>query len=246
VVRLPSHDAYVAGLAKEDAFLPLLADHLSVPVPAPIATGAPSGEYPHPWSVRRWLEGETPDHDPRLDRAGLARDLGLFLRELRCVPAEAGPAAGRHSFYRGCHPSVYGDQVQAALSDLADQIDVEVCQAIWRNALRSTWSAAPVWFHGDVAVGNLLTVQGRLAAVIDFGTCGVGDPACDLVMAWTFFDGEERQIFRQAAGLAEDDWDRARGWALWKALVTLGDRTDPQYATQARALARLTQDPVDR
>ena len=181
VVRLPSHEDYVAGLAKEDAFLPVLADHLS---------------------------------------------------------------AGRHCFYRGCHPSVYGDQVQTALTDLAGQVDVDVCQAIWRNALRSAWSAAPVWFHGDLAVGNLLTTQGRLAAVIDFGTCGVGDPACDLVMAWTFFDGEERQIFRQAAGLSDDDWERARGWALWKALITVGDPDDSQFDTQARALAQLTQDPV--
>jgi aminoglycoside phosphotransferase (APT) family kinase protein len=218
---------------------------VGLPVPAPVATGRPSSEYPHPWSVRRWLEGETPDHDPDLDRAGLAHDLGEFLRDLRSVPADDGPVAGRHSFYRGCHPSVYGDQVQQALSELADQVDVDVCRAIWRAALRSVWSAPPVWFHGDVAVGNLLTARGRLRAVIDFGTCGVGDPSCDLVMAWTFFDGGERQSFREAAGLSDGCWDRARGWALWKALITMADPADPQYRAQSRVLAELVQDPAD-
>jgi aminoglycoside phosphotransferase (APT) family kinase protein len=91
-------------------------------------------------------------------------------------------------------------------------------------------------------VGNLLTTDGRLSAVIDFGTCGVGDPACDLVIAWTFFDAPERQVFRDAVGLADDAWSRARGWALWKALVTVVDPEDPQYDVQARALKRLLDD----
>ena len=49
-----------------------------------------------------------------------------------------------------------------------------------------------MWFHGDVATGNLLVRDGRLAAVIDFGSSGVGDPACDIVIAWTFFTGAGR------------------------------------------------------
>lgn len=50
-----------------------------------------------------------------------------------------------------------------------------------------------MWFHGDVAAGNLLIGgDGRLAAVIDFGLCGVGDPACDLTIAWTMFDRPTR------------------------------------------------------
>lgn len=246
VVRLPSHAAYVAGIAKEDSVLPLLAEHLSVPVPCPVATGRPDRGYPHRWSVRRWLVGDTPDHDPGLDRTRFAADLGEFLRELRRVPAAGGPLAGQHSFYRGCHPSVYGDQVQAALTELGERVDADACQAIWREAVRSAWSGPPVWFHGDVAVGNLLSTDGRLSAVIDFGTCGVGDPACDLVIAWTFFDAAERQVFRDAAGLADDAWDRARGWALWKALVTVVDPEDPQYDVQAQALTRLLDDAGGR
>lgn len=241
-VRLPSHESYVAGISKEERFLPLLAEHLSVAVPAPVATGRPTAQYPYPWSVRHWLPGTAPDRDPEVDRARFARDLGLFLRELRAVPAQDGPAAGAHSFYRGCHPRVYGDQVQAALRELGDQVDVAICNAIWQDALQSAWETIPVWFHGDVAVGNLLTANGSLAAVIDFGTCGVGDPACDLVIAWTFFGGGERQIFRDTVELPDDAWSRACGWALWKALVTVCDRGHPQYETQARALRELVAD----
>lgn len=238
-VRLPSAEGYVAGVTKEDLCLPVMARHLSTGVPVPVATGLPSEDYPYPWSVRRWITGTTPDHDPDLDRVALAEDLGAFLRELRAVPPGEGPAAGEHSFYRGTHPSVYGDQVEETLGELADQVDVRACRAIWNEAVRTAWPTDPVWFHGDVAPGNLLTHRGRLVAVIDFGTCGVGDPACDLVVAWTLFTEAERGVFRDAAALSDDTWARARGWALWKALVTLGNPASNLYAQQERALEQL-------
>lgn len=241
-VRLPSHASYVAGITKEDTVLPLLAGHLSLPIPAVVATGHPTEAYPYPWSVRRWMPGDTPDRDPQLDRSRLAHDLGAFLRELRSVPDQKGPAAGRHSFYRGCHPSVYGDQVQQSLTELDDTVDVQACEWIWHDALRSAWNAEPVWFHGDFATGNLLTTEGRLSAVIDFGTCGVGDPACDLVIAWTLLESDERQTLREAVALPDDTWARARGWALWKALLTLTDPLSSQYQTQMRALTELLND----
>ncbi|MFI5834113.1 phosphotransferase [Micromonospora sp. NPDC051300] len=83
--------------------------------------------------------------------------------------------------------------------------------------------------------------DGRLAAVIDFGQCGVGDPACDLVPAWTWCVGAERAVFADAVGLPADAWRRARGWALWKALVTLARGPDEE---QARALVAVLADPV--
>ena len=245
-VRLPSHERYVAGIAKEDAVLPLLAAHVTVPLPAPVATGRPTAEFPYPWSVRRWLPGETADRDPDLDRMRLARDVGAFLRELRSVPAANGPPAGAHSFLRGCPPTAYAGEVEQALRDLAGRVDAARCDAIWRRASASTWAGAPVWFHGDVAVGNLLTSGGRLAAVIDFGTCGVGDPACDLVLAWTFFDRDEREAFRDAVGLPDDAWSRGRGWALWKALITLADRDDAHPGAPGRALAELLAERPNR
>lgn len=238
-VRLPSHERYVPGITKEDAVLPLLAAHLDLPVPAPVATGRPDDRFPFPWSVRRWLDGETPDRVAALDRTGLARDLGAALRDLQAVPTDGGPLGGAHSFHRGCHPSAYGHEVQEALVALDGRVDVEACRDIWRRATRSAWDADPVWVHGDVAAGNLLVAHGRLSALIDFGTCAVGDPACDLVIAWTFLDAHERAVFRDAVGLPDDVWERARGWALWKALVIVADPESPQYDTQRRALAEV-------
>ncbi len=236
-VRLPSHERYVAGISKEDAVLPGLAAHLDLAVPAPVATGAPDVHFPFPWSVRRWLDGETPDQVRGLDRTRLAHDLGLALRDLRAAPTHGGPLGGAHSFHRGCHPSAYGHEVQEALVALDGEVDVEACRDIWRRAVRSAWDADPVWVHGDVAVGNLLVDGDGLAALIDFGTCAVGDPACDLVIAWTYLDADERAVFRAAVDVDEDAWDRGRGWALWKALVT--DPESPQYDVQRRALAEL-------
>ncbi|MGW9193954.1 aminoglycoside phosphotransferase family protein [Micromonospora chersina] len=242
VVRLPSAEGYVPGVAKEDRCLPALARHLPLPVPEPVATGAPGAGYPYPWSVRRWLPGDTLAAAAEVDRPALARDLGAFLTALRRAPTAGGPVAGRHSCFRGCHPSAYGDEVEQALDVLGGRVDTAACQEVWARAVTSAWPAAPVWFHGDVAAGNLLVAQGRLSAVIDFGTCGVGDPACDLVVAWTWFAGPERRLFRESAGLPDDAWRRARGWALWKALIKLA--ADEGDEEQRRTLAAVLADPV--
>lgn len=230
-VRLPSADGYVPAVEKENRWLPELAGHLPLPVPSPVAVGRPGAGYPFPWSVRHWLDGTTVEAAAHLDRSRLASDLGAFLTTLRQAPVP-GPAAGRHSFYRGCHPSAYGDEVEQALDRLGDTVDAAACRTVWAQALTSAWPSAPVWFHGDISVGNLLARDGRLSAVIDFGTCGVGDPACDLVIAWTWLAGAERRTFREAVGLDPDTWRRARGWALWKALITLGEGGNSRYVLE--------------
>jgi aminoglycoside phosphotransferase (APT) family kinase protein len=245
-VRLPSAEGYVAAVEKEDRCLPVLAGHLPLPVPEPVAVGRPTATYPFPWSVRRWLPGDTVEVAATgIDRTRLARDLGGFLTALRQAPARQGPAAGLHSYFRGCHPSAYGDQVETALEKLEGVVDVAACEAVWASALTSAWPLPPTWFHGDVAVGNLLATDGALSAVIDFGTSGVGDPACDLVMAWTYFEGDERKVFREATGLPDDTWRRARGWALWKALVTMAGLSSPDpEGFQSQVLIRALEDPV--
>ncbi|MFF4771818.1 aminoglycoside phosphotransferase family protein [Microtetraspora fusca] len=241
-VRLPSAEGYVAGIEKEDRCLPILAEHLPVPVPTPVATGRPAAGYPFPWSVRRWIAGDTVESAANVDRIDLARDLGGFLTVFRGIPTDQGPACGRHSCFRGCHPSVYSDDVEYALDKLGHLVDAAACRAVWASALTSAWPFPPTWFHGDLAVGNLLTEDGKLSAVIDFGTCGIGDPACDLVMAWTYFVGDERKIFREAVGLPDDTWRRARGWALWKALIIMSG-SDPE-GIQSRILMHVLADPV--
>ncbi|MDN3242792.1 aminoglycoside phosphotransferase family protein [Glycomyces tritici] len=243
-VRLPSAAGYADAVAKEDRCLPGLAPHLPLPIPEPVAVGRPTAAYPHPWSIRRWLPGDTLLDAPDVDRDRLADDLGRALTRLHEAPPEGGPAAGRHSFFRGCHPSVYSGDVEAAL-DLAPEVDADACRAVWADACASTWDGRPSWFHGDIAPGNLLVEDGRLSALIDFGTCGVGDPACDLQIAWTYFSGSSRRRFRDAVGLDADTWRRARGWTLWKALIMItglsGNDTD---GAQAANLAQVLADPV--
>lgn len=158
--------------------------------------------------------------DENVDKNQFAIDLAHFLTELQTIDASEGPVAGKHNFYRGADLSVYHDETMEALASHKDKVDVAKCRGIWEQALSSQWEQNPVWIHGDVAQGNLLVKDGRLVGVIDFGILGTGDPACDLVMAWTFFDEEIRSIFKQTLQLDEETWDRAKGWALWKALIT--------------------------
>ncbi|MCC8248894.1 aminoglycoside phosphotransferase family protein [Saccharothrix luteola] len=223
-VRLPTGEGYAPAVEKEHRWLPVLAPSLPVPVPVSLAVGVPGEGYPFPWSVRRWLDGQTASPDRVDDLAGFAVSIADFLRALRRIDATDGPRAGAHSFYRGTSPGYYDDGTRRALAALEGRIDVGRAAAVWEDVLRTPeWSGPPVWFHGDIASGNLLVDGGKLTAVIDFGGCGVGDPACDLVIAWTMFSGESRRVFREAVGLDDATWERARGWALWKALITLAD-----------------------
>lgn len=113
----------------------------------------------------------------------------------------------------------FDKDVQRALSELDGRLDLGPAPEIWAAALDAKWDGVDRWFHGDVAEGNLLLRDGRLAAVIDFGTCGVGDPACDLAVAWTLLTAEGRQAFRERLAVDDVTWARGRGWALWKMLA---------------------------
>ena len=63
-----------------------------------------------------------------------------------------------------------------------------------------------------------------------------GDPACDTVIAWTLFSDESRAAFREVLEADAATWARGRGWALWKALITLAEhrRTGSLRAQLAR------------
>jgi aminoglycoside phosphotransferase (APT) family kinase protein len=241
-VRLPTAEWYVAAVAKEHTWLPRLAPHLPLPLPVPVALGAPGAGYPWPWSVRRWIEGRAAADDRIADPMAFADDLARFLMALWGVDSAGGPAAGEHSFHRGGALTVYDAETRAALDALGPRVDRAAATRTWEAALASPFTGPPVWFHGDVAVGNLLVdAAGRLSAVIDFGTSGVGDPACDLVIAWTLFDGPSRAAFVEGVGQDAATWARARGWALWKALITVAasDAAPRHVAGARRTLARL-------
>ena len=220
-VRLPSAAPYALQVEKEHRWLPRLAPLLPLPIPVPLAMGEPAEGYPWHWSVYRWIEGETAKTAEIADIRQFAVALADFLNALRRIDSAGGPAAGQHNFFRGGSLSVYDNQTREALQALQGQIDSEAATAVWEAALAATWNGSPVWFHGDVAWGNLLVENGRLSAIIDFGTSGIGDPSCDLAIAWTFFEGESREAFRDRIAVDKATWARGRGWTLWKALITV-------------------------
>jgi aminoglycoside phosphotransferase (APT) family kinase protein len=218
-VRLPSGEWYALQVEKEQRWLPKLAPQLPLPIPVALAMGVPGCGYPWHWSVYRWLDGETAMNGHIANLTEFATSLAEFLTALQRIDSTGGPPPGAHNFYRGGPLTVYEDRARQAISALDGKIDSEFATEVLDVAVSSAWQREPVWFHGDVASGNILVKDGRLSAIIDFGTSGVGDPACDLAIAWTLFEGESREAFRSVLPLDDATWARGRGWTLWKALI---------------------------
>jgi aminoglycoside phosphotransferase (APT) family kinase protein len=223
-VRLPSHKAYVPQIDKEHRWLPALASQLPLPIPRPIAKGAPGCGFPAAWSIYGWVTGEPAAVVGVADQEAFARDLGQFLAALHHVDTAGGPAAGAHSFNRGGPVSAWDEQTRSTINELADEIDAGAATEVWDAALTTTWTDEGVWVHGDVTGSNLLVENDRLCGVIDFGCSAIGDPACDLTPAWTTFEETSREIFRASLPFDDGTWARGRGWALWKALIAMPAR----------------------
>ncbi len=219
LVRLPTAEEYALAVEKEHRWLPVLAPALPLEVPVPLARGVPEESFPHNWSVYRWIGGVPATHAVVEDKTAFAIHLAQFLESLQRIDPTGGPGPGLHNWFRGGPLTTYDGWVRAALETLDGLIRTEAAEEVWERALRASWDGKPAWFHGDVASGNLLVKDGALSAVIDFGTCGVGDPACDLSIAWTMLTGKSRDAFPDRLGVDEATWERGQGWALWKALV---------------------------
>ncbi|RUV14832.1 MULTISPECIES: aminoglycoside phosphotransferase family protein [unclassified Mesorhizobium] len=243
-VRLPSAAPYALQVEKEHRWLPKLAPLLPLPIPEPLAMGEPAAGYPWHWSVYRWIEGETAKTGHIADLRAFAVSLAEFLVALKRIDPTAGPAPGQHNFYRGGPLAVYDGEARQAIAALEGRIDTQAATAVWKAALAAGWHGSPVWFHGDVASGNLLVEDGRLSAVIDFGTSGVGDPSCDLAIAWTLFEGESREAFRARIAVDDATWARGRGWTLWKALITVAghDANQAEVGRQRRVIDEVLAD----
>jgi aminoglycoside phosphotransferase (APT) family kinase protein len=239
---------YAEQVGKEQRWLPVLAPQLPLPIPEPVARGEPDAGFPYPWSVCCWLAGE-PAATARVDdETAFATALARFLAELRRADATGGPPPGRHNFFRGGPLATYEAEALQALDALGDEVPRAEIELAWADAMRTTWERDPVWLHGDVAAGNLLVRGGRLGAVIDFGSSGVGDPACDCVIAWTSLSGASRERFREELGVDAATWSRGRGWALWKAMITLVGhlkRGAPEAALARRDIERVLADFAD-
>jgi aminoglycoside phosphotransferase (APT) family kinase protein len=245
VVRLPTGAEYAAQVEKEQKWLPKLAQSLPLPIPMPLARGLPAFGFPWNWSIYRWIEGDVAVIDRISDPCEFAISLGRFLVNLRQIDTTGGPEAGAHNFFRGGALSTYDNQVRQAIEILSNSLESATATQVWESAIATGWKAAPVWIHGDIAAGNLLMREGKLSAVIDFGMLGIGDPACDLAIAWTFFRGDSRTEFREAVLLDKKTWARGRAWALWKALIVstgLSDSNEIEAAQCRMTLIEVLRD----
>lgn len=239
VVRLPRLPGGADQIEKEQRWLPHLAPHLPLAVPAPLAQGEPGAGYELPWGVYTWLDGDNAYDVPLAEPASAAEQLGRFTAALRAVDATGGPPS-----FRGGPVARHDAYVRGAIRDLSavGLLDAALATAVWEDTLRlPPWDGAPVWLHADLLPGNLLTCAGRLTAVIDFGGLGVGDPAADTLAAWAVFDAGDREVFRAAAGVDDATWARGRGWALCFGVMAehhYGDRcgngTNPVLAAVGR------------
>jgi len=242
-VRLPRFPRWSGQVEREQRWLPMLAPHLPLAVSVPLAKGAPGEGYPFPWSVYRWLDGENPTIEGITDPGQAATELAEFVAALQRIDPDGGPGPQWSNAFRGVPMGDPRDsmavetRVRPRIAALDGIVDTDAVTAVWEAALAApAWDGPPVWIHGDLAPGNLLAVDGQLSAVIDFGTLAVGDPAGDLLVAWTFLSAETRDVFRDALGVDDATWARGRGWGLAASLPSPAELLDddPDRAASAR------------
>jgi aminoglycoside phosphotransferase (APT) family kinase protein len=233
VVRLPRRAPQ--DIDREHGNLTRVAPHLPVAVPVPLAKGKPAGRYPWDWCVDRWIEGEHPVAGDLEDPERLARDLADLVKAVWRIDPAGAPVADR-----GVPLARFDPSVRKALPQLSGTIDTVAAATLWERLLGTPeWSQPPVWVHGDLIPFNLLMRDGRLGAVLDWGSAGLGDPATDLQPAWTVLPRGARALFRQEVGVDDATWERGRGWALWTGIVGFPYYQDTNPLFAANSLYRL-------
>ncbi|MFG3103006.1 aminoglycoside phosphotransferase family protein [Streptomyces sp. NPDC048182] len=231
-VRLPRRVGVAGHVRVEAEWLPRLAPALPLAVPVVVGVGEPGFGYPWPWAVSRWLDGEVATVELLGDSVEAAGELARFLGALHGFPvdhADEGLAAWALADR---------DRVtREGIAEVAGVFDAAAMTRVWDAALDApAWDRPPVLFHGDFHTGNLLMDGGRLSAVIDFGGLGAGDPACDLMIAFTLLGAEARAVFRETLAVDDATWARGRGWALATGLnaYTYYAAVDDRIAAQTR------------
>jgi aminoglycoside phosphotransferase (APT) family kinase protein len=239
VVRMPLRPSATGSIEKEHLWLPRLAAELPVEIPVPIGRGDPTGEFPWPWSVVSWIDGVDATTADTVSLQ-VATDAAHFIRALHSIDPTGGPAP-EAEFGRGIPLDERDRFTRWAIEASGPSIDAHAAISRWEEALKAPkWNRPAVWVHGDIASGNILLRDGHLAAVIDWGCLGIGDPACDLIIAWEMFDPGSRDSFRTELGVDDATWERGRGWALSTAVAELSYYRDTNPFMAARARRQLT------
>jgi len=237
VVRLPKIDWATNSIHKECVWIPQFAKHLNMPLSEPVFEGKADANYPWPWMIVKWNEGENPGFEKENEYETLAVDLAQFINQLHDIPLSDGPPSRR-----GTPLSSVDVETRVAIAALKDEIDVDVMTELWDSLSQlPEWTQKPVWVHGDLLPGNILVKNNRLSAVIDFSDVGVGDPATDLIIAWSLLNKNSRKLFRKNLKKIDDiTWERGKGRALSIALIILPyyKNTNPILTTIARNIIR--------
>lgn len=223
LIRMPTAEIYALKTPIEHKFLPMLKPYLSAAIPIPLKIGLPSKLYPFHFSIYKWLDGESLNHVSLddVDLEQLAYAIANFLNELHDIDTAEGLPPGLHNHWRGAHISVYDHQTRPQITKLSDTINSKKALKLWDTAMITQWNRSPVWIHGDMAAGNIVLQQKKLSGIIDFGGMAIGDPASDLVIAWTLFNASSKKIFKEALNFDDNTWLRAKAWALWKSTYEL-------------------------
>ena len=241
IVRLPRMSRAVSSLQKEIDWLPKLSAKICLPVPTPAHVGQPSCEYPFPWCIVPFLKGTSPSHECLLDFPRAAVVLSDFIAGMQQLGATDAPKS-----VRGDHVGVLDRAVRTNLPLLKPDYDIDELLTVWEGICDAPeYDGEAVWIHGDLHPGNLLVDDEKIVAIVDFGLSGVGDPACDLMCAWTVLDQPSRAIFQEHLSAELATWERAKGWAF--SMGVLGypyyRQTDPNFAAIAkRALDEVLKD----
>lgn len=226
LVRLPRRMVSSGLVVKEQRWLPGIAVRVRVTVPVPVRVGLPTAYYPWPWSISRWITGDLVADLPRSARSVFAEPLAAFLRALGTEAPAGAPANPYRGVRLGERDAAMQERFRSGLIPHPD-----AAMRLWQRALaQPVWDRDPIWVHGDLHPANLLTVNGGLHAVIDFGDLTAGDPATDLAAAWLIFDHAGRGRFRAAVDarpeIDDATWLRAQGWALNMASAVLVSSDD--------------------
>ncbi|WP_405071501.1 aminoglycoside phosphotransferase family protein [Kribbella sp. NBC_01510] len=233
-VRLPRTESAQGQVEKDLTWMPRLSPHLPLAVPEPLALGVPGAGYPFSRGVYRWLEGEPFQLDQLPDPMSAARELAEFVHCLQTVDTTGAPVPPDDPFSRGTPLAPRDTLFREALEELRDEFDTGLVLSAWEASLAAdTYDGPPRWIHGDLMPGNVLVADGKLSAVIDFGTARAADPAGDLFAAWYLFEGDSQQAFRDAMDVDDDTWARARGWVLSLVMIAI-----PYYRTRDPARVR--------
>ena len=240
LIRFPKRFSASLSVKKEVILLPKLAQSLPMRIPKVIGYGKPQSNYPFPWLICDWIEGSTP-HDPAMikdDAAAL--EMGNFVQSMHKVHISNGPRSSRGYPLERCT-----ELVKHSIKGLDGGYDLQLLDRLWELTLKTPkWSGDPVWIHGDLHPGNLLVEKDKLVGGLDFGLAGIGDPACDMMVAWSLLKSTGRELFKSIVKPDEETWLRGRGWALFLGITGYAHYrlTNPRFA----AIAKHTLDKVIR